>query len=125
MRDSRISHLLGDDDEDPMLSAINLVDIFLVALVILIVAIVSERRNSAAQAPPLDWEDDFTLIKNPGTEDMQIVVKRGETLERFDATGSSTEGTGVAAGTAYRMRDGSMVYVPTSAEQGAAGNSPR
>lgn len=121
MRRSRVSHLVDDADGDPMLSAINLVDVFLVALVILMVAVVHERRASAATSELLRGDEDFTLIKNPGADDMQIVVKNGETLERFDATGSSASGTGVAAGTAYRLRDGSMVYVPTEVD----GNSPR
>ncbi|MEM8713089.1 MAG: cobaltochelatase subunit CobN, partial [Planctomycetota bacterium] len=103
-----------------MLSAINLVDVFLVAIVILIAAAARNLQAVTTQDAPIDWDEDFTLIQNPGTSDMRIVVKRGERLERFDATGSSAEGTGVAAGTAYRMPDGSMVYVPTEAEESAS-----
>ncbi|MEM9379531.1 MAG: DUF2149 domain-containing protein [Planctomycetota bacterium] len=121
MTRSRISHLIGGEDDDPMLSAINLVDVFLVALVVLIATTVGEKRAAAAAAlPTVSPDDDFTLIKNVGTDRMQIVVKRGESLERFDATGSSAEGTGVVAGTAYRMRDGSMVYVPSDTQDGAS-----
>ncbi|MEM1448085.1 MAG: DUF2149 domain-containing protein [Planctomycetota bacterium] len=117
MTRSRITHLIGGEDDDPMLSAINLVDVFLVALVILIATTVSKKSAAAADAlRTLNEDDDFTLIKNAGTDRMQIVVKSGETLERFDATGSSAEGTGVVAGTAYRMRDGSMVYVPSGTQ---------
>lgn len=114
MTRSRISHLVDPDDDDPMLSAINLVDVFLVAIVILIAGSVLRDRMRAEADLPLDWHEDFTLVTEPGTPDMQIVVKRGESIERFEATGSSTRGTGVAAGTAYRMRDGSLVYVPST-----------
>ena len=49
------------------------------------------------------------------------------TLDRYKASGSIGEGEGTRAGTAYRLKDGSMIYVPeggdgseaaASAEQG-------
>jgi len=57
---------------------------------------------------------DFSVIRDEGKPTMEIVVKKGEKLTRFQATGASSEGNGMKAGTAYRMNDGSMVYVPLS-----------
>ena len=37
---------------------------------------------------------------------------RGEKIEKYKASGEIGEGDGEKAGVAYRMKDGSMVYVP-------------
>lgn len=101
--------ILDDDDSDPMLSSINLVDVFLVAIAILVILIMKHPLIELANT-------DFSLIRDEGKPTMEIVVKKGETLSRFQATGASSEGNGMKAGTAYRMTDGSMVYVPSDAE---------
>lgn len=104
--------MLHEDDSDPMLSSVNLVDVFMVAMVMMAIALLSN--------PMLDLQDsDFTVIRNPGTPAMEITVKRGQRLTKFQATGRSSEGNGVEAGTAYQMEDGTMVYVPNSAEVSA------
>ena len=43
---------------------------------------------------------------------MEIVVKKGQELKQYKATGEIGEGEGSKAGTAYRLKDGTMVYVP-------------
>ena len=101
--------VLDEDDGDPMLSSINLVDVFLVAMAILMITIMNHPMVELAN-------QDFSLIRDEGKPTMQIVVKQGETLTRFQATGTSSEGNGMKAGTAYRMNDGSMVYVPTHSD---------
>lgn len=106
MKTRRFS-VLNEDDGDPMLSTINLVDVFLVAMVMLMMAVV--RGPSMRTA-----DEDSTLIRNAGKPTMEIVVKQGETLTKFSATGLSGEGNGTVAGTAYRMNDGTMVYVPSN-----------
>ncbi len=97
--------ILDDDDSDPILSSINLVDVFLVAMVMLMAAVASHPLAHLA-------DEDFTVLRDAGRPTMEILIKRGEKLTRFQATGSSTEGNGMKAGTAYRMQDGSLVYVP-------------
>ena len=104
MRQRRLQ-ILDDDDSDPMLSSINLVDVFLVAIAILMISLMNNPLMQLA-------ESDFSLIRDEGKPTMEIVVKKGEKLSHFQATGASSEGNGMKAGTAYRMNDGSMVYVP-------------
>ena len=99
--------ILSSDDSDPMLSSINLVDVFLVALAILMIALMNHPLADLASG-------DFTLIRDEGKPTMEIIVKQGKQLSRFQSTGLSSEGNGTEAGTAYRMKDGSMVYVPKS-----------
>lgn len=43
---------------------------------------------------------------------MEIVTRDGMKVERFRADGSAGQGRGVKAGVAYRLEDGSLVYVP-------------
>ena len=43
---------------------------------------------------------------------MEIVIKDGGKIERYQGRGGNGEGQGVKAGSAYRMQDGSLVYVP-------------
>ncbi len=51
-------------------------------------------------------------IEKSGQENMEVVVKKGETLEHYKSNGEIGEGEGAKAGVAYRLKDGSMVYVP-------------
>ena len=97
-----------DDDmeaDDPLLSVINLIDVFLVIIAALLLAVANNPAN------PFSTEK-VTVIKNPGRADMEIVIKDGQKVERFQAKGEGGKGEGVKAGIAYRMHDGSMVYVP-------------
>ena len=107
---ARKLRILDDEDSDPTLSTINLVDVFLVAMAVLMITII---KNPLAESV----RGDFTLIRDEGKPTMEIVVKRGEKLTRFQSTGTSSKGNGIEAGTAYQMNDGSIVYVPKNSEE--------
>lgn len=93
------------DADDPILSVVNLIDVFLVIIAALII--------SVAQSPAQQiMKEDYTLIKNPGAENMEIMIKKGETLEHYKASGEIGDGEGSKAGVAYKLKDGSMIYVP-------------
>lgn len=97
-----------DDDldaDDPIHSVVNLIDVFLVVIAALVLAIAANPANPFSQ-------EKVTIIRNPGQPDMEIVIKDGGKVERFAGKGSSGKGEGVKAGSAYRMQDGSIVYVP-------------
>lgn len=100
---------LEDEDDDPMLSMVNLIDVFLVVVVILFVLIVQNPLNHLAQ-------DDVMVVKNPGKENMEIIVREGEKLTRYKSSGKIGSGEGTKAGVTYRMADGSLVYVPEAPE---------
>jgi hypothetical protein len=96
-----------DEDEElnPMMSTVNLVDVFLVVIGALLISI--------AQNPLSPYSSDsVTIIKNEGKENMEIIVKDGEKIETYKSNGSIGSGDGKKAGIAYRMDDGSIVYVP-------------
>lgn len=98
--------ILKDDEElDPILSVVNLVDVFLVVIVALMMLVAINPINPLVA-------DDVVVIKNPGQPNMEMLVKEGEKLERYTASDQIGEGEGVRAGVTYRMQDGSFVYVP-------------
>ena len=98
--------LLSEDDElNPASSLINLVDVFLVLIAALLISIAQNPLN------PYTAED-VTVIKNAGKENMEMIIKKGETIEHFESTGEIGGGEGTKAGVAYKMSDGTMVYVP-------------
>lgn len=98
--------LLAEEDDDPVLSLVNLIDVFLVIIAALLLAMGQHPLNPFSQ-------DKLTVIRNAGTADMEVVIKDGQKIERYKADPSAAGGgQGVKAGVAYRMADGSMVYVP-------------
>lgn len=102
-----MSNRLMDDveDDDPILSVVNLIDVFLVIIAALLLAVANNPMNPFSK-------DSVTMIKNPGQPTMEVVIKDGQKVQRYQASGSIGEGQGSKAGVAYRMQDGSMVYVP-------------
>lgn len=102
--------ILGEEDDDPMLSAVNLVDVFLVLVVALLTAVALQRQAAA--------DENVTVIKRPGEPDMEIVVREKGQEIRYKGNGGSSEGQGVRAGVAYKLKDGNIIYVPE--EAGAA-----
>ncbi len=94
-----------DEADDPILSVVNLIDLFLVVIGILMIVIVRNPLNPFAAK-------DVTVIENPGKSDMRITIKHGEELTRYESTGQIGKGGGIKAGVTYRLPDGRMVYVP-------------
>ncbi len=94
------------ESDDPILSVVNLIDIFLVIIAALLITVAQNPMLSSFSAR------DVTVITDPGKPQMEITVKKGEKVERYKASGAIGSGDGEKAGVAYRLKDGSMVYVP-------------
>ena len=98
--------LLEDDEStNPMLAVVNLVDVFLVIIAALMISIAQNPMNPFAH-------DEVTIIKNEGKENMEIIIKKGKEIKKFKSAGEIGSGQGTKAGIAYKMKDGSMVYIP-------------
>lgn len=97
--------LSEDDDLNPASSLINLVDVFLVLIAALLISIAQIPLNPFTA-------DNVTVIKNAGQDNMEIIVKKGEAIEQYESSGEIGGGQGKKAGIAYKMNDGTMVYVP-------------
>lgn len=96
---------ITEEDDDPILSVVNLIDLFLVITVILLIIVVQNPLNPFSSK-------DVVVVENPGKEDMRITIKEGDELTRYESNGEIGEGEGVKAGITYRLPDGRMVYVP-------------
>lgn len=94
-----------DEDDDPILSVVNVIDVFLVIIAVLLVIVASNPLNPFS-------EDRVVVVTNPGEDNMQMIIKDGQELTRYESSEEIGEGQGVLAGTAYRLPDGSFIYVP-------------
>ncbi len=94
-----------DESSNPALSMVNLVDVFLVLIAALLITIAQNPLNPF-------MEENVTVIKNPGQANMEILMKKGEKIETYKSSGEIGSGEGVKAGVAYKMADGSIVYIP-------------
>jgi hypothetical protein len=118
MRSSRISRGFQDDEEaDPLGGMANLFDLAMVFAVALMVALVVRFEMA-----DLLMKDDVTIVKNPGTDQMEIIIKKGDEIEKYKATDKVGEGRGKRVGAAYQLEDGRIIYVPENGEPEAALN---
>ena len=70
--------LRKEEDSDPMSVVSNLFDVAMVFAVALMVALVT-RYNMTEMFS----QEDFTMVKNPGKENMEIITKEGEKINRY------------------------------------------
>lgn len=102
--------IADSEDNDPLSSLTNLFDVAMVFAVALMVALVT-RFNMTEMFS----QEDFTIVKNPGSEQMEIITKKGETIERYTPSEdqSSQQGSrGKRVGTAYQLESGEIIYIP-------------
>ena len=101
--------LHSDPDSDPMGVVANLFDVAMVFAVALMVTLVT-RFNMTE----LFSKEDFSLVKNPGKENMEIITKKGETIQRYTPSeNQESEGKkGRKVGIAYELENGEIIYVP-------------
>jgi hypothetical protein len=97
--------LEDSDADDPILSVVNLIDVFLVVVAMLMIVIVKNPLNPFSNK-------NVVVVENPGEADMRITVKDGQDLTRYETSGEIGEGKGARAGVTYRLSDGRLIYVP-------------
>ncbi|SFM57747.1 DUF2149 domain-containing protein [Methanolobus profundi] len=116
-RRSRRRRLLDHEEEqNPLTGVANLFDIAMVFSVALLVALVMSYQLPELLSPT----DDITIVKNPGQKDMQMIIKEeGEPVKVLNMSEELGTGTGEALGTAYRLADGSIIYVPFDNSSGS------
>ena len=110
MRRRRAGGLLAQDDGDPLSVVVNLFDVAMVFAVSLMVAMVMHLNMAEVFG-----KEDFTIVKNPGQENMEIITKEGKEISTYKATGEQTDASGNKGkrlGTAYQLEDGRVIYVP-------------
>ena len=98
------------ESDDPLLSVVNLIDVFLVVVAMLMIVVATNPLN------PFNSRD-VTVVENPGQADMKVTVKQGQELKKYESSSEVGEGKGTRAGITYRLPDGRMIYVPESSER--------
>ncbi|MCQ2269102.1 MAG: DUF2149 domain-containing protein [Bacteroidaceae bacterium] len=104
----RKSLLKRQDDSDPMSVVSNLFDVAMVFAVALMVALVGRYNMSE-----LLTQEDFTMVKNPGKDNMEIITKEGEHVNRYVPSETQQAGKkGKRVGVAYELENGEIIYIP-------------
>ncbi len=101
--------LKDHDDYDPLATLTNLFDIAMVFAVALMVALVTRFDMTEMFS-----QEDFTIVKNPGTEQMEIITKQGEKIEKYTPSEeqNNSGSRGKRVGTAYQLENGEIIYIP-------------
>lgn len=107
MKRNRLLH--NQTDSDPMGTVANLFDVAMVFAVALMVALVT-RFNMTEMFS----KEDFTMVKNPGKENMEIITKERQEIKRYTPSEEQeTSGKrGKKVGVAYQLESGEIIYVP-------------
>ena len=97
------------EDSDPMSVVSNLFDVAMVFAVALMVALVS-RYNMTEMFS----QEDFTMVKNPGKDNMEIITKEGDKINRYTPSADQNQSgnKGKRVGIAYELENGDIIYVP-------------
>ena len=107
----RFLHLPSPADaetEDPLAGIANIFDVSVVFIVGLMITLFSVYRIGDL----VDPKSEVTLVKTNADGLSEIVVKRGTEIRAYELTGERLGGDGERLGTAYRLADGQIVYVP-------------
>ena len=95
-------------DNDPMSGVANLFDLGLVFIVGLIFTLFSAYHLQDL----FDKTSEMTIMKQNKNGEIEIITKKGKKIDARKVTSKKSEGRGERLGIAYRLEDGSMVYVP-------------
>ena len=107
----RFLHLPSPDegqDEDPLAGVANLFDVSVVFIVGLMITLFSVYRIGDL----IDPNSEVTMVKTNAEGLREIIVKRGTEITAYEMTGDTLEGDGERLGTAYRLANGQIIYVP-------------
>ncbi len=95
-------------DEDPMAGVANLFDVSVVFIVALMISLFSVFRIGDLMDPT----SEITLVKTNAQGLREVIVKKGTEITAYELTGETLGGDGERLGTAYRLADGQIIYVP-------------
>ena len=115
---ARFLHLPSPDEiaeEDPLAGVANLFDVSVVFIVGLMISLFSIYRMGDL----VDAESEVTMVKTNAQGEREIIVKKGTQITAYKVTGKTTQGEGERLGTAYRLSNGQIIYVPED------GDAPR
>ena len=95
-------------DEDPLAGVANIFDVSVVFIVGLMITLFSVYRLGDF----VDPTSEFTVVKTNANGLREVIVKKGKEITAYELTGETLGGQGERLGTAYRLADGQVIYVP-------------
>lgn len=107
-RQRRISKFSHEEDTDPLSVIVNLFDVAMVFAVALMVSMVMHLNMTEVFT-----QENYTIVKNPGKENMEIITKEGNKINKYTPSNEQTSGSkGKRVGVAYELENGEIIYVP-------------
>jgi len=95
-------------EDDPLSGVANLFDLGLVFIVGLIITIFSAYNLQDM----FSEKAEFTMLKVNKNQEMEIITKKGHKVKTMKVSRQKAKGRGERLGTAYKLEDGTMIYVP-------------
>ncbi|MHA7837613.1 MAG: DUF2149 domain-containing protein [bacterium] len=112
--------LLGSGESDDLLNGVaNLFDVAMVFALGFMVAFISALNLLDVFSP-----DQKVTITKERKDGLEIIVREGRRTTIRRLTREVGAGDGIRLGTAYRLEDGSVIYVPQDGESLDAGTEP-
>lgn len=109
-RRRRKSSFSDGDGGDPLSVIVNLFDVAMVFAVALMVAMVMHMNMTEVFT-----QEDYTIVKNPGKENMEIITKEGGKINKYtpaEEQSPDQQKRGRRVGIAYELENGEIIYVP-------------
>lgn len=107
----RQSRFGKEEDSEPLSVVVNLFDVAMVFAVALMVANVMNMGMKE-----FFTQEDFTIVKNPGKADMEIITREGGKVSKYAPSKNDSKDAGKKrgkrVGTAYELENGEIIYVP-------------
>ncbi len=102
-------------EEDPLAGIANLFDVSVVFIVGLMITLFSVYRMGDL----VDADTETTLVKTNAAGEREIIVKKGTQITAYKVTGETMQGDGERLGTAYRLANGQIIYIPEAVDAAA------
>ena len=95
-------------EADPMNSMANLFDVSIVLIVALFFALFMAYSTLDLFNP----DSQLVITKTLPNGEIQIITKKGKEVKIEKVTETTESGRGVKLGTAYKLEDGRVIYIP-------------
>ncbi len=94
--------------EDPISGVANLFDVSVVFIVSMMIALFMAYN----MLDMMDPKSEMTIMKKTADGRVEIVTKKGKEIKVQKVTDKRLSGEGERLGTAYKLKDGKVIYVP-------------
>lgn len=101
-------------EEDPLAGMANLFDVSIVFIVGLMIAMFSVYNMGEV----MNGDSEVTVVTTNDKGEQEIVVKRGPEIKAYKLTAQTGTGDGTRLGTAYKLANGQVIYVPDADSAG-------